>query len=234
MATNLSLTVNDVLQIVSDLRGESSVNTDANRIRAVSRANQDFARRMFWRFYLLKDQTQVGDATNNYTIGSATYPMRMKGLTEVFVALTTETDKTQESMKYYLVDFNVYKTLYNSNNSERMVYEWFDTANDLWKMHINPAPQTTETITYSFYWEPPAKTATTDEIICPDTQVLARLALAQIYEGEDEQTMAKDLKNEAEQLITEYISKENAPAVNQIYTVNPIESGTSNRGFGSY
>lgn len=234
MATNLQPTVNDVLQIISDLRGESSTNTDAIRIRTVSRANQDFAKRMFWRFYLMKDQTQVGDATNDYTVGSATYPMRMKGLTEVFVAKTSSTYKTFESDRYYLVDFNVYKVLYNANNSYRMVYEWFDTANDLWKMHINPAPTADETITYSFYWEPPAKTATTDEIICPDIKILALLALAEIYEGEDEGDKAKEKKNEAEQLILECISKENAPAVNQIYTINPIESGTSDKGVGTY
>lgn len=234
MATNLAPTVNDVLQAISDLRGESSTNTDATRIRAVSRANQDFARRRFWRFYRLDDQTQVGSGVNNYTIGSSTYPMRMKGLTEVFVALTTDTEKTQDHMKYYLVDFNVYKSLYNSSNGARLVYEWFDAANDLWKMHINPAPTSSETITYTYYWEPPTKTATTDEVICPDIQILARLALGEIYESEDEQDLADKQKNIAEQLISEVIGKENSPAINQLYTVNPIESGSGNMGIGNY
>lgn len=234
MATNLALTINDVLQIVSDIRGESSINTDAIRIRAVSRANQDFARRRFWRFYRLENQTQVGSGINNYTIGSTANPMRMKGLTEIFVALTADSDKTQEDMRYYLVDFNVYKILFNANNSDRIVYEWFDAANDLWKMHINPAPTSSETITYSYYWEPPAKTATSDEIICPDIQILARLALGEIYDGEDEQDLSDKQKNIAEQLINEVIGKENAPAVNQIYTMNPIESGMANRGIGTY
>lgn len=234
MATNLALTVNDALQIMSDLRGESSINTDAIRIRAVSRANQDFARRMFWRFYRLDDQTQVGDATNDYTIGDATNPMRQKGLTELFVETTGEDNMTPEAGRYQIIDFNMYKDLYNRNNNEEMVYEWFDAANDLWKAHINPAPAATETITYSYYWEPPAKTATSDEIICPDIKIIAYIALAHIYEGEDEIDMALDKKNEAEQLIIEYIAKENSPAVNQRYSVGAVENEGKERGIGSY
>lgn len=99
MATNIRDTVSNILQIISDKRGESSTNTDANRIRAVSRANKDFANRKFWRFYLLPNQTTVGTASNDYTVGSATYPMRFKGLTEVFVATTTDTVKTMEAHK---------------------------------------------------------------------------------------------------------------------------------------
>jgi hypothetical protein len=234
MATNLQPTVNDVLQIVSDMRGETSINTDAIRIRAVSRANQDFARRMFWRFYRRDNQTVVGSGVNSYTIGDATYPMRMKGLTEVFVAETSDTDKTQATMAYSIVDYNVYKNLYNGNNSTQVVYEWFDTANDLWKMFINPKPASTDTITYSYYWEPPTKTATTDEVICPNLNVLADLTLAQIYESEDERDLALEKKNEAEQLIAECISKENSPAVNQLYSMGAIENVTSSHGIGNY
>jgi len=234
MATNLALTVNDILQIVSDLRGETTTNTDAIRIRAVSRANQDFARRMFWRFYLYKDQTTVGTAVNDYTVGSATYPMRMKGLTEVFVATTGSTNMTPESDKYEIVDFNVYKNLYNQNNSAQIVYKWFDIANDLWKMHINPAPPATKTITYSYYWEPPARTLTTEEVICPDNKILALLALADLYEGEDEGDLAKEKKNEAEQLIAQYMGTENSPAKNQIYTMDAVENKTSTHGIGNY
>lgn len=234
MATNLALPLSEVLEIMSDLRGESSTNTDAIRIRAVSRANQDFARRRFWRFYRLEDQSMVGDATKNYTIGSSTYPMRMKGLTEVFVAKTTDTDKTTESMRYSIVDFNTYKNQFNQDNTTQMVYEWFDAANDLWKMHINPAPAVTNTITYSYYWEPPEKTATTDEIICPDIQIIARLALGEVYEGEDEQELADKMKNIAEQMILEFIGKDNAPAINQTYSMGAIENVTSTNGIGNY
>jgi hypothetical protein len=234
MSTNTQPTVSDVLQIVSDLRGESSTNTDAIRIRAVSRANQDFARRMLWRFYRLDNQTMVGTAVNSYTIGSATNPMRMKGLTEVFVSDTTDTDKTQESQRYSIVDYNTYKNLYNLNNNEQMVYEWFDVANDVWKMYINPAPAATKTITYSFYWEPPAKTLTTDKVICPNPIILADLAIAQIYESEDERELALEKRNEAEQLIAEIIGKENSPAINQRYSMGAVENATSNHGIGSY
>jgi hypothetical protein len=230
MSTNLQPTVNDVLQIISDLRGESSINSDASRIRAVSRANQDFSRRMFWRFYRIDNQSQVGTGANSYTIGSATYPMRMKGLTELFVAKTSDTNKTQESMRYKIVDFNTFKTLYNTSNSEQMVYEWFDSANDLWKAYINPAPAATDTITYTFYWEAPAKTATSDEVICPNLKIIANLALAEIYEGEDERDLSKEYKNEAEQMIAEFIGKENSPAVNQTFAVQ----SNVTKGIGNY
>jgi len=232
--SNIRVLVSDVLEIVSDLRGESSTNTDANRIRAVSRANQDFAKRKFWKFYLKPDQTQVGDATNDYTIGSATYPMRFKGLTEVFVAKTTDTVKTLESMRHTIIDFNTYKNLYNQSNSVKIVYEWFDSANDLWKMHINPAPAATDTITYSFYWEPPEITLASEYVICPNTRIIAYLALAEIYDGEDEGDLADKRRIEAEQLIAEVIGQDNAPAVNQLITMYPIESATSSTGIGTY
>ena len=234
MATNLEPTVNDVLQIISDMRGESSVNTDAIRIRAVSRANQDFARRTLWRFYRLNNQTMVGTAVNSYTIGSSTNPMRMKGLTEVFVAKTADTDKTTETDRYSIIDFNAYKNLYNRDNDAQVVYEWFDAANDLWKMYINPAPAATDTITYSYYWEPPAKTLTSEEVICPNLNILADLALAQIYESEDERDLSLEKKNEAEQLISECVSKENSPGINQLYAMGAIENSTTSHGIGNY
>lgn len=234
MATNLHDTVANVLEIVSDLRGESSTNTNAARIRAVSRANQDFAKRKFWRFYLYPNQTTVGTAVNDYTVGSATYPMRYKGLTEVFVALTSDTDKTTEADRYAIVDYNKYKNLYNLNNSEQIVYEWYDVANDVWKMHINPAPAATETITYSYYWEPPELTATTEYVTCPNIKIIALLALGEIYDGEDEQDSADKVRNEAEQLISELIGLDNAPAVNQLYQMYPIESSISSKGIGEY
>jgi len=234
MATNLAPTVADILEIISDLRGESSTNTDASRIRAVSRANQDFARRMLWSFYRLDNQTTTGSAVNSYTIGSATNPMRAKGLSEVFVATTTDTDKTQESQRYSVVDYLDFKRLYNQDNTYKLVYEWFDSANDLWKMYINPAPAATETITYTFYWEPPEKTATTDEVICPNAKIIALLALAEIYQGEDETDLATESKNEAEMLIAECVARENTPAKNQQYAMGAVENLTSNRGFGTY
>ena len=234
MSTNIALTVEDILEIVSDLRGESSTNTDAVRIRAVSRANQDFARRAFWRFYRLDSATQVGDATRDYTIGDATNPYRPKGLCELFVATTGDDHTTYEFERHAIVDVNKYKNLFNQNNAAKLVYEWFDAANDAWKVKINPAPAATETITYSYYWDPPEKTATTDEVICPQPKILALLTLAEIYEGEDEGDLASEKKYEAEQRITECISVENAPAVNQLYTMPPTESTSYKHGIGNY
>lgn len=234
MATNLKVLVSDVLELISDLRGESSTNTDANRIRAVSRANQDFARRKLWRFYRLDNQTQVGSAVNSYTVGSATYPMRYKGLTEVFVAPTGGSQMTLESQRYFIVDYNAYKSLYNQSNGSRMVYEWFDAANDLWKMYINPAPTAYETITYSYYWEPPELTLTSEYIICPNPRIIALLGLAEILDAEDEPESAREKRMDAEQLVSEVISLENAPAINQVYGVNPIESGSGGGGVGTY
>ena len=62
MSTNTKTTVLDILQQISDLRGESTTDTGANRIRFVSRAERDFARRSFRRIFLLKDQAVVGSA----------------------------------------------------------------------------------------------------------------------------------------------------------------------------
>jgi hypothetical protein len=234
MASNTKTTVLDILQQISDLRGESSTNTDANRIRFVSRTERDFARRFFWRIFLLPNQTTVGSGVNDYTLGSATYPFRPKGLMEVFVDTTGDSDVTQESSRYQIVDYAKFKNLYNRNNATRMVYEWYDVANDVWKMHINPAPEATETITYSYFWEPPKRTVTTDAVICPNPKIIVLLAAADLFDSEDELQKAQLYKNEAEQLILELQSLENTPAVNQLYSMGAIESSISDNGIGSY
>lgn len=141
---------------------------------------------------------------------------------------------TLESQKYFIVDFNVYKTLYNASNGSRMVYEWFDAANDAWKMYVNPAPTSSETITYTYYWEPPELTLTSEYVICPNIRIISLLGLAEIYDSEDEGDLAKEKRNEAEQLIVEIVGLDNSPAINQIYGVNPVESGMSDRGVGTY
>lgn len=225
MATQTAGTVNDVLQIISDLRGESTVNTNADRIRAVSRANRDFALRRFWRTHYIKDQTVAGGSAD-ITIGTASFPMRMKGLAELFVGGTTE-DK-----RYPVVDFNVYKLRYNANNAEHLAYEWYDKTNDVWKVHINPTPS--ETITYSYFWEPPTLTSTSDVVVCPNLKAIALLALGDIYMGEDETQKALLSKQEAEQMIEELEGIDDAPAENQSYTVEAIENVDKRRGFGTY
>lgn len=230
MATLTKDTVENVLQIVSDLRGEASTNTDASRIRAVSRAERDFAKRRFWRTHLIKDQSiGTGDgSTADFTIGSSTYPFRMKGLMEVFVGGTTE-DK-----RYEITDFANYKQRYNANNSDRIAYEFFDVANDLWKVHINPTPSTGDAITASWYFEPPKRTATTDYVICPNMDIIARLALAYIYENEEETEKQQTQLQIAEQLINEYEGIEQAPNQNQLYSVSTITDPLGHRGIGTY
>lgn len=228
MATLNKGLVSDILQMISDYRGESSVNSDANRVRAISRQEQSIAKRRFWNFYLLPNQTVAGSGVNDYAVGSATYPMRQKGLSEVFVGSTIE------SNRYQIVDYYKYKNLYNRNNADKIVYTWYDAANDLWKMHINPAPTASDTITYSFYWIPPTRTASTDPVTFIDDEALARLALSEIYEGEEEDDKAIAQKSLAEQIIEEAIGVENAPSVNQTYSFGAIENSVKNQGFGSY
>lgn len=229
MATQTKHTVEDILQIMSDMRGESSTNTDAVRRRAVSRAEADFARRMFWRTHLLANQTTTGDGSaQDFTIGSATYPMRPKGLTEVFVG------GTDEAHRHEIVDYQAYKVHYNRNSAERMVYEWYDVANDVWKMHINPTPDNGEEITYSYFWQPPERSTTADEVVCTNPKIIALIALGDIYQGEDEDQKALLARQEAEQLISELMGMENSPAVNQIYAVGAIENSQSSRGLGTY
>lgn len=220
--------VSDILQMISDYRGESTVNSDAIRVRAVSRQEQAIAGRRFWNLYLLPNQTTTGSGVNDYTVGSTTYPMRQKGLSEVFVG------GTLESNRYQIVDYHKYKNLYNRNNADKIVYTWYDVANDLWKMHINPAPTASDTITYSFYWIPPARTASTDAVTFIDDEALARLALSEIYEGEEEDDKAIAQKSLAEQIISEAIGVENAPSVNQQYSFGAAENSITNMGLGTY
>lgn len=224
MATLIKDTVENILQIVSDLRGESSTNTDANRIRAVSRAERDFAKRKLWSFFRMNEQTVAGSGANSYTIGSTTYPMRSKGLAAVYVGGTTE-DK-----KYQLVDQNMFRYLFNQDNSSRICYEWYDVANDIWKVYINPAPTASDTIYYDYYYEPPKRTSTTDSVICPNMDIVVRLTLAYLYEGEDEEKYSEQLQL-AEQLISEYEGREESPNQNMTVTFGlPVNQ----KGFGSY
>ena len=218
--------VSDILQIISDLRGESSVNTDSDRIRAISRVEQDYARRMFFRIHLVKDQSiGTGDAsTSTFTIGSTTYPMRNKGLTEVFVG------GTLESNRLTVVDFAQFKELYNSDANAKIAYEYFDQANDAWKVKVNPIPATGDAITGSWYYVPPTKTSTSEYIVVNDPYIIAYLALADIYHGEDELQSEQLARQEAENRVSESMGLENTPAINQTYQVQPH----TRKGIGSY
>jgi hypothetical protein len=224
MASKAKYLVSDILTIIADLRGETTTDVSTRRIRAVSRAESDFAKRKFWATHLLADQSMSGDDTSNYTVGSATYPMRLNGLCDVRVG------GTDESYRYDIVDINTYRVRVTQNSGAYLAYAWFDAANDNWKMHINATPSATDTIYYSYYWEPPTRTATTDYVTCPNPMIIAKLALADIYEGEDEDEAAATAKNEAEQLIAEVIGVDNAPAVNQVV----VMAGNVGKGIGTY
>lgn len=229
MATIYKSTVSDVLQIVSDKRGESSLNTDASRIRSLSRSEQDLALRRFWRLFLLTDQTLTGDGSStSYTIGSASYPMRRKGLSELFVGGTTE------AYRYQIVDHTEYKNIVSRNSSSKVCYEWYDVANDVWKVKINPVVDNGTTIYYSYFWVPPDRTSASDEVVCVEMNALAYLTLAGIYEGEEEDQKVLSSLQKAEQIIGDNEGVEEAPAVGQIYRVGAIQNSITNRPIGSY
>lgn len=230
MPTTINSTVSDICQIISDLRGESSTNTTASRIRAVSRANKDFAGRRLWHFYLLKDQSAgTGDGTTStFTVGSSAYPMRQRGLSEVFVGGTSEGNRFQ------VVDFFVFKNLVNATPSVKVAYLWYDAANDLWKMTLSTAPSTGDAVTYSYFWEPDDVSLTTDLVICPSPDAIARLAIAEIYQAEDEDAKRNDNLQLAENIIDELIGTDTEPAINQLYAMSAIENQARRRGLGTY
>ena len=223
-------TVSNILQIVSDLKGENSTNSDAMRIRAVSRAERDWAKRNYWRVHLLVDQTAgTGDGTTtNFTIGSSTYPMRMKGLAAVYVGGTTEDNRLA------VVDRLEYNNQVTNDASAKVAYEWYDVANDVWKVKVNPAPSTGSVVYYSYFWEPPKRTATTDVVVCPNLYIIARLSLADIYEFEEELDKRDEQLQIAEQLIAELRGTETAPAPGQLYTFGALQNVNRMRGIGTY
>lgn len=223
MSTQNKYLASDICQIISDLRGESSADTSAVRIRAIDRALGDFSTRRNWRLYKLLNQSLTGDGTSDYTVSSTTFPMRPKGLIELFVGGTTE------DCRYEIVDENVYRARYNANNSDKICYQWYDAANDAWKIHINPAPGTGVAITYSYFWCHPAVTASSDAVYIYDPDICARRALAYLYEGEDEDKYQIQYQL-SEQAAQQWDDLEDIPHLNQQYSITPQVS----RGLGTY
>lgn len=226
----LSPTVTTILQVISDLRGESAINSDTVRIRMISRSALDFSLRKRWKIFLRPNITASGDgSTNAFTIGNASFPCRPNGLDEVFVGGTTE-DK-----RYQTIDYNQYKKLYNNNNAAQIVYQYYDQTNDLMKMYINPVPALgTNNITYSYFFQHPAVTAVTDVVYCNDPIVIAKMALADLYHSEDELQKELQQRQDVEQLINQYFGDDNSPANNQLYAMGAIESSITNKGIGGY
>lgn len=224
MSTQIKSTVQDILQIVADVRGETTVDVSAKRIRAVARGDSDFANRKFWHFYRLPDQTMSGTGSNDLTIGSSTRPCRVKGLMELFVGSTIEGNR------YNIVSYETFKSRFNQNNSEKNCYIWYDAANDLWKIHFSVIPTASETVTYTYFWEPATQTLTTDSVITPNPDIQARLANAYLFEGDDEEKYQDQLAI-AESLIGEEEGKEEQPSVNEVITFG-MPSQT--KGLGTY
>ena len=230
MATSYKNTIQKVLQIVSDLRGESSTNTNASRIRAVSRAERDVAKRKFWRLFLLREQTAgTGDGTTtSFTFGTTTYQARDKGLYEIFVGGLAEHNRHQ------IVDHAQYLSTISQNSNAKIAYQYYDASSDTWKIKVNPAPANGDTVYYSHFWVPAEKTSATESVYCFDPKILAYLAMADIYESEEEPEMALDSLQKAESILGTYESVEETPAINQIYQVGAIENSPRNRGLGTY
>lgn len=228
MATLNQGTVNDALERISDLRGENSTNTDANRVRAVSWQERELAKRFLSKLFLLPNQTETGTGSNTYTLGSATYPVHEKGLSELFVGDTTEPSR------YKVVDYFNFKDLYNRDNTTKLAYQYFDVVSNLWKMHISPAPEVSEPIFFSYFWMPPKRTSSSDTLVYFSLDAVSRLALADLYEGEDEDDKAFDQRTIAEQIINDALSVENTTPVGQNKSMGSSSNSGRTRGFGTY
>ncbi len=185
---------------------------------------------MFFRIHLAKDQAiGTGDGTTTaFTIGNATFPMRMKGLSELFVGGTLESDRIE------ILDFADYKVRYNNDNSALIGYEYYNQGQDTWKVHINPAPASGDAITGSWYFIPPTKTLTTELVLCENPDIIVHLALARLYHSEDELQKEQLELKAAEDLIGELMGRENTPAVGQTYSMKSIENSGGKRGIGNY
>lgn len=228
MATIYKDTVVNILQRVSDLRGESTTNTDAIRIRSLSRHERNVSDRRRWNIFLRRLATTTGDGGNDYTIGDTTYLMKEHGLFEVFVGGTTE-DK-----RYSILSYDKYLNAYNNNNSDRIAYEYYDPVNDLFKVHINPAVDTGTTIYYSYFWTPATRTLTTEYVYCPNTEILVNLVLGDVAENADEKEDADAYRNKAEILFQDASGREDDTALGQLRQMGAIENSTRNMGLGTY
>lgn len=221
MSTLYKYTVNDILQIISDLRGESSINSDAVRVRAIDRALGDFSMRRYWEIYRKNDRTVVSTGAGDYEIDT-TFPCRVNGITEVFQG------GTGEGNRYAIVKQKDFKKIFNSDTTLKLCYQWFDATNDKWMLHLSP-DTTGQTITYSYYWQHPTVTTTSSPVYIPDPDIAARRALAYLYEGEDEEKYQEQYQL-SEQMANSWDENEDQPAIGQLFSF----SSNVNKGIGSY
>lgn len=220
----INIPVSDVLQLVSDLRGEASVNSDASRIRAVSRANQTIAKKRLWKFYR-KDLTVTANGTDqDFEIGNTTYEMGPGRLSEVYVGGIANENR------YELVDPSDYRYRMSINSADKIAFEWYDIANNKWKVRLSQIPDNGTVIYYTFYYLPPALTLTTNSVISPDIDIPARYALAYILQGEDEDTYQTELQV-AEAMLQKYEQDDDAIPKGQLKTFGVSDSIS---GYGTY
>jgi len=220
----INIPASDVLQLVSDLRGEATVNTDASRIRAVSRANQTIAKKRLWKFYR-KDLTVTANGTDqDFEIGSATYEMGPGRLSEVYV------DGVANTNKYELVDPNEYRSLVSVDSTVKIAYEWYDVANNKWKVRLSQTPDNGTVVYYTFYYLPPAITTTAGVVLAPDIDIPARYALAYILQGEDEDTYQTEIQM-AEAMLQKYEQDDDSLPKGQLKTFGV---SASIGGYGTY
>ncbi len=218
--SSITNTVLEILQSVSDIKGENTTNTDALRIRLVARSVGDFAKRRFWTCHLIRNATATGDGSaSDFEIGSTTYPMRKSGLIELFVGGTSEGER------FTIKPFTEYKNIVNADYYARIAYEYYDQTANKWKVHLNAVPALAETIYYSYFYFPVAVTATSDTVICYDMDFISNLVLAYLYDSEEDPENAAIFRNQAEQIMSDMEGLEDAPAINQIKTMPSIYKG---------
>lgn len=223
MSTSYTATVLNVLNTISDFRGENDTNTDARRIRAISRSEKSLAKRTNWKLFYLPDQTITTDGSATYALGSSNYPLKQKGLMEIYVG------GTGSEHKYQIIEPFEFKDRFSRKPTDHICYTTYDPVTDSWNVTISPTPDDNVTITYSYYWMPPERTATSDVVLCVDMEGLARLSNADLYDGEDEPEKAAIERNKVEQIFSDELSEEDSPGMTQT-----ISFGSTNSGYGNY
>lgn len=223
MATLFTETVQVILDTISDYRGETTTNTDAKRIRAISRAEKAIAKRSPWTLFFYADKTSTTTGASAYVIGDTSYPFRNKGLAEVFV------DSTDDSDRYQVILEQDFKNEYSNDSAKKVCYVTYVPSSDAWYMNLSPTPETGLTITYSYYWIPPKRTSVSDTVYCVDMEALARSALAEIYDSEDEGDLAAIERNKVENILASEIGVEEGT-----YPGQTMVMMGSNQGLGTY
>jgi hypothetical protein len=111
-----------------------------------------------------------------------------------------------------------------------VAYEWYDAANNKWKVRLSQIPDNGTIIYYTFYYLPPTLTLTSHSVISPDIDIPARYALSYILQGEDEDTYQTELQM-AEAMLQKYEEDDDAIPRGQLKTFGVSDSIG---GYGTY